>query len=245
LVALKVDLIQAGSDSGTHAAKNATTTVPIVMVGVSDPVAAGFVASLARLGGNLTGVTWDPTPEVVGKQLELLKETVPAASRVAVLRNPDSPSSETASYWAALRPAVRRLGVTLLGVEARRAADLDPAFATMIRDRADAVLVFTTVISYTERTRVAALALQHRLPTMFDIRENVAAGGLIAYAVSLPDLDRRAAYYIDRILRGAKPADLPVEQPTKFELVVNLKTAKALRLTIPPSVLARADEIIQ
>jgi putative ABC transport system substrate-binding protein len=135
--------------------------------------------------------------------------------------------------------------VTLLGVEARRAADLDPAFAAMIRDRADAVLVFTTAISYTERTRLAALALQHRLPTMFDIRENVAAGGLMAYAVSLPDLDRRGAYYVDRILRGARPADLPIEQPAKFDLVVNSKTAKALGLTMPPMVLARTDEVIE
>ncbi|MBI3458378.1 MAG: ABC transporter substrate-binding protein [Candidatus Rokubacteria bacterium] len=243
LVALKVDLLWASSDPGALAAKHATATIPIVMVGVSDPVAAGLVPSLARPGGNLTGLTWDPGPDVIGKELELLKEAVPAASRVAVLWDPDFPG--TAPYWTALRTAASRLGVQLQSVETRRAADLDAAFGAILRQGARAVLVFTTPISYSERARLAALALQHRLPTMFDIRENVEAGGLMAYAVNLTDLDRRSAYYVDRILRGARPADLPIEQPTKFELVINLKTAKALGLTIPQSLLLRADELIR
>jgi len=242
LVALKVDLIYTTSNPGADAAKSATTAIPIVMVGVGDPVGSGLVQSLARPGGNLTGLTWDPTPDVIGKQLELLTETVPGLSRVAVLWDPDDPAT---AYWTVLRTAASRLGVQLQSVEARRAGDLDTAFGKMVQQRARAVLVMTTVVSYIERARLAALALQHRLPTMFDIRENVAAGGLMAYAVNLTDLDRRGAYYVDRILRGARPADLPIEQPTKLDVVINLKTAKALGLTIPPSVLARADEVIE
>jgi putative ABC transport system substrate-binding protein len=179
---------------------------------------------------------------VAGKQLELLTETVPRLARVAVLRDPDSPLSE---YWTVLRTAAPRLGVELESVWARRAEDLEAALGAVVRLRARALLVITTAVSYGERARLAALALHHRLPTMFDIRENVAAGGLMAYAVDLVELDRRGAYYVDRILRGARPADLPIEQPSKLDVVINLRTAKALGLTIPPAVLARADEVIE
>lgn len=243
LVALQVDLIVAGSDPPTLAARSATTTIPIVMIGVSDPVAAGLVPSLARPGGNLTGITWDPTPEVAGKQLELLKETVPAAARVAVLWNPDSPLM--APYWAALRSAAGRLGVSLQDVEVRTAADLDPAFAAIVRHRAGAVLVLGTAITLGERTRLAALARQHRLPTMFELRENVEAGGLMFYGTTATSRMERSAVFIDKILRGARPGDLPIEQPTRLELVINLGTATALGLTVPSAVLARADEVIE
>lgn len=243
LVAARVDLIVASADQPTLAARSATTTIPIVMLGVSDPVAAGLVPSLARPGGNLTGITWDPTPEVVGKQLGLLKETVPAASRVAVLGNPDSPLM--APYWAALRSAAGRLGVSLQDVEVRTAADLDPAFTAIARHRAGAVLVLGTAITFSERTRLAALARQHRLPTMFELRENVEAGGLMFYGTTGASRAERSAVFIDKILRGARPGDLPVEQPTRLELVINLKTATALGLAIPPAVLARADELIE
>ena len=242
LVGLRVDLIVASSDPAAIAVKNATTTIPVVMVGVGDPVRLGLVQSLARPGGNLTGITWDPTPDIIGKQLELLKETVPAASRVAVLLQPSvlrGPYSEAAST------AARALGVALQNVEVSRADELDAAFAAMTRHRADALLVMATAVTYTERARVAALAVQHRLPTMFDMHELVAAGGLMAYAATTPHRVQRAAYLVDRILRGARPADLPVEQPTLFELTINLKTARALGLTIPESVLFRANEVIR
>ncbi len=244
LAALKVDAILAAADLPSRAARDATTTIPIVMQGVADPVATGLAPSLARPSGNLTGITWDPTPEVWGKALELLRETVPTASRVARLGgNPDSPYA--APYLTVLRAAAVRLGVALQLVELRRADQLDAAFDEIVRHRAGAVLVASTAISVSERVSLAALALQHRLPTMFDMLENVEAGGLMFYGVKGTYRAERGAYYVDRILRGARPADLPIEQPSKIELVINLRTARALGLTFPPSVLIRADAVIQ
>ncbi|HEX9901083.1 MAG TPA: ABC transporter substrate-binding protein [Candidatus Methylomirabilis sp.] len=240
LVALKVDIIVTPNPAGTQAAREATRTIPIVILGVADPVGSGLVASLSRPGGNITGLT---SPVMWGKRLELLKETVPKASRVAVLRNPTNP--ETADMSRDVGGAARALGVQLQVLDVRVPIELDSAFARMTRDRAGALLVTGDTLFTLHREQIAVLAIKRRLPAISWAREFAEAGLLMAYGRSLPYEFRRAATYVDKILKGAKPADLPVEQPTKFELVINLKTAKALGLTIPQSVLIRADQVIQ
>ncbi len=243
LVSLKLDLIVAGSTSGARAAKQATSTIPIVMVYVTDPVGGGLVASLARPGGNVTGLTFQVGPEIVGKQLELLKEAVPKVSRVAVLLNPDSRSSPI--FLKETQAAARVLAVKLQLLEVRSPNELEGAFTAMTRERADALLVLPGPFTFAHARRIADLAAKSRLPAAYPFRESAEAGGLMAYAANAPDMMRRAATYVDKILKGAKPADLPVEQPTKFEFIINLKAAKALGLPIPQSVLIRADEVIQ
>ncbi len=244
LVRLKVEVIvAAGGTPAVLAAKNATRTIPIVFPTVNDPVAVGFVVSLARPGGNITGLTLWAGLETLGKQLELLKETVPQASRVALLWNPANPSHTFLRKETEL--AGRSLGAQLQIHEVRDPNQIERAFSAMIRERADALIVLADAMFQSQTTQIADLALKNRLPTMFWSKGNVEAGGLMAYGASFPDLYRRAAHYVGKILKGAKPADLPVEQPTKFELVINLKTAKALGLTIPQSVLIRADEVIR
>jgi putative ABC transport system substrate-binding protein len=243
LVRRKVDVIVAPAGSAALAAKNATSSIPIVMIFPSDPVEMGLVASLRRPGGNITGTTFTPGPEIFGRQLQILKETIPRASRVAILSNPADPSF--ALQVREVEAAARTLRIRLQHVEARGPEEFDSAFAAMARERADALLVNGTSTFLAHRVRLAELAVKNRLPTMSSFRESVEAGGLMAYAVNMADFVGRAAVYVDKILKGAKPADLPVEQPTKFELTINLKTAKAIGLTIPQSLLARADEVIQ
>jgi putative ABC transport system substrate-binding protein len=209
----------------------------------ADPVALGLVASLGRPGGNVTGTTLSPGPEIYGKQLQILKDAVPRATRVAMLSNPGD--SNNAAQVKEVEGAARALGIRLQRVEARRPEEFDGAFAAMARERAEALLVGDSATFLVNRTRIAELAVKARLPTMNNFRELAEAGGMLAYGVNMADFIGRSAVFVDRILKGAKSADLAVEQPTKFELVINLKTAKALGLTIPASVLARADEVIQ
>ena len=244
LVRLKVEVIVAQGTPAALAAKHATTTIPIVMVGVGDPVGSGLVASLARPGGNITGLS-NLSPELVRKQLEFLKDVRPTVSRVAVLWNPANPASHLMVRAADV--AAQALGVQLHLVEARgRGPDaFDSAFAAMTNAHADALLVLADTIFFEHRRRLAELAAMSHLPTMYQGREHVEAGGLISYAASVPDVWRHGATYVDKILKGAKPADLPVEQPTRFELVINLKTAQALGITMPPSLLLLADEVIR
>ena len=242
LVRLKVDVLLAVITPAALAAKDATTTIPIVMLGVGDPVGSGLVASLARPGGNVTGVT-SLSIDLVGKQLEFLKNVLPTVSRVAILWNPTTPVHALTLLEAEM--AAQRLGVQLHLVEAGGPDAFDSAFAAMTSTHAGALLVLGDALVFQHRRRLAELAATSRLPTMHNIRPFVEAGGLMAYGPSTRDLRRRAAVYVDKILKGAKPADLPVEQPTKFELIINLKTAKALGLTMPPSLLLLADEVIQ
>jgi putative ABC transport system substrate-binding protein len=245
LVQLKPDVIVTQGTPAALAAKDATTTIPIVMVGVGDPVGSGLVASLARPGGNITGLSV-LSPDLVGKQLEFLKDVLPTVSRVAVLWNPANPAHALMVREADV--AAQRLGVQLHRVETRGPEAFDRAFAVMTRAHAGALLVLPDAIFFEHRRRLAELAATSRLPTMYNmpnIRAFVEAGGLISYAASPQDGWRRGATHVDKILKGAKPADLPVEQPTTFELVINLKTAQALGLTIPPSVLFQADEVIR
>jgi len=246
LVALKVDVIFAGGGTlSALAAKQATRTLPIVFAAVVDPIASGVVTSLARPGGNITGLS-NLAPELVGKGLELLTQAVPGLTRVAVLWHPGGLGERTEQdQLKAAEVAARALGVRLQVVEARGPADIDRAFSEMTRARAGALTVLGSTMFNNERRRLADLAAKNRLPAVYPLREFVDAGGLMAYGANFADLFRRAATYVDKILKGTKPADLPVEQPTKFELVINLKTAKALGLTIPQSVLGRADEVIQ
>ena len=245
LARLKVDLIVAVATPAARAAQQATTTIPVVAVAMGDPVRDGLVASLARPGGNITGSTF-LGPELVPKRLELLKEALPKVSRVAALWHPGAFGERTSQdMLKGTEAAVRTLGVHLQLVDVRRPDELDRAFSTMTRERSDALIVFPSSMLFSERRRIVALVAKSRLPSMFNNRESVELGGLISYGTNLTDLNRRAATYVDKILKGAKPADLPVEQPTTFELVINLKTAKALGLTIPPSLLLRADEVIQ
>jgi putative ABC transport system substrate-binding protein len=246
LVALKVDVIvAAGGTPGALAAKQATRTLPIVFIGAADPVTSGLVTSLARPGGNVTGLSV-LAPELVGKCLELLTQAVPRVTRVAVLWQPGAAGERTEKdLLKEADVAARALGVRPQFVEARGPADFDRAFSDMTRARAGALTVLPSNMFIGERRRLVDLAAKNRLPAVYGSREYVDAGGLMSYGPNLADLLRRAATYVDKILKGAKPADLPVEQPTKFELVINLKAAKALGLTIPPSLLGRADEIIQ
>jgi ABC-type uncharacterized transport system substrate-binding protein len=243
LVSLKVDLIVAGAYQATLAAKNATKTIPIIMVAVADPVRMGLIASLVRPGGNITGLTLLAGTEIVGKHLELLKEAVPNLSRVAVLSNPANPM-----HIVRLREvevAGRSLRVQLQILKAQGPEEFDSAFAAMTRARAGALYVVGDPMFIQHRRRLAELAAKSRLPAVYELKDHAEAGGLMVYGPSTLDMYRRAATYVDKILKGAKPGDLPVEQPTKFELVINLKTAKALGLAIPPSVLARADQVIE
>ena len=242
LLQLKVDVIVVSSTEAALAAKRATTSIPIVMVDVGDPVGTGLVSGLARPGGNVTGLSFLGT-ELTGKQLDLLKETIPRLALIGVLWNPAN--SSHASRIKEAEVAARALRVQLLLLGARNAAELDSAFASLAERRAGALLVLGDPLFAQLWDRLALLAEKTRLPTMYAWREHVVAGGLMSYGVSLVDLYRQVAVYVDKILKGAKPADLPVEQPTKFEFVINLKTAKALGLTIPPSVLARADQVIE
>ncbi len=243
LVRLKVDVIVAVVTQASLAAKKATGTIPIVMVGVSDPVGSGLVASLARPGTNITG-TSSMTAEIVGKLLELLKETLPKISRVAALWNPAN-SVFQALQLRETEVAARALGVQLQILEARGPDEIDRAFAAMVKERTKALLILGDPVFTSHRKRIADLAAKYRLPAVSGTREYVEAGGLMAYGPSFPDMHRRAATYVDKILKGTKPADLPVEQPKKFEFIINLKTAKQIRLTIPPNVLARADKVIR
>jgi ABC-type uncharacterized transport system substrate-binding protein len=245
LVRLKVDLIVAGTTPAARGARQATTTVPIVAFAMGDPVGDGLVDSLARPGGNITGLTF-LGPQLVPKRLELLKELLPRASRVAALWQPGAFAERTMNdMWKETEAAARTLGVQLQSVDARRPEQLEGAFSRMAAGRVDAILVFPSTMLFNERRRLVALAAKVRLPAMFNAREFVEIGGLIGYGASLADLIRRSGIFVDKILRGARPADLPVEQPTKFDLAINIKTARALGLTIPPMVLARADRVIE
>jgi len=243
LVRLKVDLIVSWGTQGVTAARNASRTIPVVMIAVRDPVGVGLVASLARPGGNVTGVSGYAGLEMVAKQLELLKETVPDIRNVAILSNPTNAYHELAIREMNAR--ARSLGVQLQLVEARSPNEFEGAFAAMAKERAGALIVLSDAMLNSHRTRLADLAARNRLPAAFGVRESVEAGGLMSYGPSFLDLFRRSGAYVDKILKGAKPADLPVEQPTEFELVINLKTAKALGLTVPSQLLARADEVIE
>jgi len=242
LVRSRVDVLLAGSNPGALAAKNATVAIPVVMVTTADPVSGRLVASLARPGGNLTGVT-ALGQGLNAKRLELLKEAVPGLTRVVVLTNPTSPY--TAPFVKESTVVARALGVQLQFVEAHDPSEFEAAFATMANKHAGALTVLTDVTFTTHRKRIVEWAAISRIPAVYGEREYMDAGGLMFYGASLADMYRRAAVYVDKILKGARPADLPVEQPAKFELVINLKTAKAIGLTIPQSLLLRADEIIE
>jgi putative ABC transport system substrate-binding protein len=242
LAGLKVDVIVTGGPTATRPAKEATATIPIVMAQDTDPVGNGFVASLARPGGNITGLS-NYHPDLSGKQLELLKEVVPRLARVAVLGNSREPGNAQALEETKLAGAALKLKLQFLDVRDLR--DIETAFHAATKERAGALLVLSSPIATSQRTQVAQLAIKNRVPTMYQVSESVEAGGLMTYGVSTADLWRRSATYVDKILKGRKPADLPVEQPMKFELVINLRTAKQIGLTIPPNVLARADKVIK
>ena len=246
LVMLKVHVIvTAGGTLAALAAKRATATIPIVFTAVGDPVEEGVVANLARPGGNVTGFSVT-LPDLIGKFLELIKETVPGASRVALLLKPDAmPDRVRQVRLKEADASARALGVKLQVFEARGREDFGGVFSDMSKARADALVVWPTPLFQLERRRLSDLAAEHRLPAIFNYRNYVEAGGLMSYGPNLPDLNRRAAIYVGKILKGTKPSDLPVEQPTKFELVINLKTAKALGIAVPASLLARADEVIE
>jgi putative tryptophan/tyrosine transport system substrate-binding protein len=242
LVQLNVDVIVAGTAPAPEAAQRATSTIPIVMATHVNPIGSGLVASLAKPGKNVTGVS-TLGPELAGKRLQLLKEVIPGVSRVAVLSNPTDTSQ--ANLLRDAQVAARSLKVHLQVLEARAPSDFTGAFSAMTKERAGGVIILTSSMFYDQRTRIAELAARSRLPAIYSVKDFAEAGGLMAYGVNLGESFRRAATYVDKILKGTKPADLPVEQPTKFDLVVNLKAAKGLGLTIPPSLLARADEVIQ
>ena len=242
LVHLKVNVIVTGGSGSTRPANEATNTIPIVMTQDPDPVGNGFVASLARPGGNITGLS-TLSPELSGKRLELLKEIVPKLSRVAVLGTSTSPSNAQSLRETEL--AAGALAVKLQYLDVRGPKDIETAFRAASKERADAVLLLGGPVLASQRTQFADLAVKSRLPAIYWRSDIVEAGGLMSYAVSFTDLDRRAATYVDKILKGAKPADLPVEQPKKFEFIINLKAAKQIGLTIPPNVLARADRVIR
>jgi putative ABC transport system substrate-binding protein len=241
LVRLKVDVIVTAGPTDTRAAKEATSAIPIVMAQDSDPIGNGFVASLARPGGNITGLS-TLYPEISGKRLELLKEIAPRLSRLAVLGTSIEPGNAQAVRATEL--AAGALGVTLQYLDILGPKDVEAAFQAVGNGRSDALLVLSSPL-LTQRKQMTDFAMKSRIPAIYDRREFVEAGGLMTYGVAITDLDRRAATYVDKILKGAKPADLPVEQPTKFELVINIKTAKQIGLAIPPNVLARADKVIK
>jgi len=239
LIGAKVDVIVAVAPS-QRAVKEATATIPVVMAGSSDPVSAGFVKSLNRPGTNFTGLTWSVPERLIGKRLELLKELVPTASLVAVMWNPPNPV-----VWDLTEAAARHLGCKVLSIPVQDISELEEAFRVATKARASALLAQAGLVFDAYPQRAVALAAKHRLPAVYEQRFFTEAGGLMSYAADLADIWRRAATFVDKIMKGAKPADLPVEQQTKFDLVVNLKTAKALGLTIPPSLLQRADQVIE
>ena len=240
-VRLNVDVIVTTGTAAVVAAKQATSVIPIVFTSAGDPVATGLVASLARPGGNVTGLS-NQLPDLAGKRLELLREIIPGLHRLAILTNVGNPIG--ALEMGEVQAAARTLGLEILPLEIRRAEDIGPAFEAL-KDRADALYVVAEPLLSSNHVRISTLALGARLPTLLGIRDYVEAGGLVSYGPNTPDLFRRAADLVDKILRGAKPKDIPVEQPAKFDLVINLTTAKALGLTIPPTLLARADEVIE
>jgi putative ABC transport system substrate-binding protein len=242
LAGLEVNVIVTGGPTATRPAKKATATIPIVMAQDTDPVGNGFVASLARPGGNITGLS-NYHPDLSGKQLELLKEVVPKLARVAVLGNSKEPGNSQALKETKLAGAALKLKLQFLDV--RELQDIETAFHAATRERAGALLVLSSPIATSQRTQVAQLAIKNRVPIMYQVSESVEAGGLMTYGVSTADLWRRSATYVHKILKGAKPADLPVEQPIKFEFIINLKAAKQIGLVIPPNVLARADKVLK
>jgi putative tryptophan/tyrosine transport system substrate-binding protein len=242
LVRLKVDVIVTRGTPAVQAAKNATATIPVVMAASGDPLGTGVVAGLPRPGKNVTGLSAF-TIELLGKQVELLREVVPGIKRIAFLHNLENPVART--QWEAIKIANRSLSIEPLLLDVRRPEDLARAFDLAVAEHADALVVGNDTVTHANRSQVVELAAKHRLPAVYLAREIVDAGGLMTYGVSYPDLYHRAATFVDKILKGTKPADLPVEQPTKFELVFNLKTAKAIGLTIPESLLLRADEVIE
>jgi len=242
LVRFKVEVIVTGGSTSTRAAKEVTTTIPIVMAQVNDPVGNGFVASLARPGGNTTGLS-TLAPEISGKQLELLKEIVPKLFRVAVFGTSTRPGNAQALKETELAAGAYKVQLQYLDILGPK--DIETAFREVHRGRADGVLVLGSPILETHRRQIVELAVTSQLPAIYPSSESVEDGGLVTYGVSIPDLYHRAATYVDKILKGAKPADLPVEQPTKFEFIINLKAAKQIGLTIPPNVLARADKVIK
>jgi putative ABC transport system substrate-binding protein len=242
LIQRKVDVIVSSSTPAVRAARDATRTTPIVMAGLTDPIGAGLISSLAQPGGNITGLT-NISTELSAKRLELLKEVAPRVSRVAVLWTPTHPGQAIA--WQQTQQAAQALGLVLFSAEVRRPEDFAPAFTAIVAERAEALLVLPDPLTTLHRQQTADFAVKQRLPSMYAASYWVQAGGLLSYGTSFSALWRRAAVYVDKILKGARPADLPIEQPTKFDLVINLKTAKALGLTIPQSLLLRADEIIQ
>jgi len=244
LIRLKVDILVVHSTPGASAAKSATEAIPVVMISVGDPVGLGLIASLSRPGGNLTGLSYSAFGlEIIGKQLELFKETIPKIRRVAILSNGANPIQPLAIRE--VNVAARSLGVRVQVMEVRSATEFDNAFSTMAKERVGGLLVVPDSMFVFQRTRLADLAARTGLPIVYGWREHAEVGGLMSYGPDLSDLFRRGATYVDKILKGAKPAELPVEQPTKFELVINLKTAKALGLTIPQTLLLRADQVIE
>jgi putative ABC transport system substrate-binding protein len=243
LVRLGVDVIVTASNPNTVAAMKATTTIPIVMANGVDPIGARLVASLARPGGNVTGLAVDTGGEIFGKRFELLKEILPNLSRVGILWNPDFAPNR--NRMTSMGETARALGLTPIPVEARGLDELEHAFATIVRERAEAFVVLGDGVLFNYRGQIAIVALKNRLPAASALRQDAEAGLLLSYGADFPDLFRQAAGFVDKIFKGAKPADLPVEQPTKFELVINLKTAKALDIIVPPTLLTRADEVIE
>lgn len=243
VVGLGVDVIVSGTNATTVAAMKATRTIPIVMANSAEPVSAGLVASLARPGGNVTGFSSEPGDEINGKRLEFLKDTLPNLSRVGVLWNPDfAPNQER---LASLREAAQALGLTLVPAEARGPDMLEQAFATMVRERAQVLVVLSDGVLFNHRGLVGVMAVRNRLPAISAVREYAEAGFLLSYGTDLPDQFRRSAILVDKILKGTKPGDLPVERPIKYELVINLQTAKALDINMPPTLLTRADVVIE
>ena len=242
LASLPVNILVVYGSSATRAARQATSTIPIVMIGVGDPVRARFVTNLARPGGNVTGTT-SLGPELIGKRIEILKECVPGLARVAFLWNPDNDSN--LAFLEELIIAVPALGLQLISVPMRTSEEYEGAFAAMMQRQPNAFVTQNDPLILQHIGQIIDFVAEHRLPAMYQAKENVEAGGLMAYGATLSDLFTRSAWYVHRILQGAKPADLPVEQPTKFELSINLKTAKALGLDVPPTLLARADEVIE
>jgi len=243
LVHLKVDVIVAAASAATDAAKGATTSIPIVFANAGDPIGQGFVQSLPHPGGNITGVAFDASPDITAKQAQLLIEAVPNASRLAVLWNPSSAFLH--SYWSAIKSAAPTLRLSLQSLEVRDPNEFERAFHAMIREHADGLLVLSDTFATFYRARLAELAAKYRLPAIYGHNQYTEAGGLMSYGPSLSDTYGRAASFVDKILKGTKPVDLPVEQPTKFELIINLKTAKTLSLEIPPNLLARAEKVIE
>ncbi|WP_186294092.1 ABC transporter substrate-binding protein [Bradyrhizobium guangdongense] len=243
LVGLGVDVIVSGNNVTTVAAMKATTTIPIVMTNSAEPVSAGFVASLARPGGNVTGFSSEPGDEINGKRLEFLKDTLPKLSRVGILWNPDFTPNQ--DRLTSVREATEALGLTVVRAEARGPEALEQAFATMTRERAQGLVVLSDGVLFNHRGLIGGMAVRNRLPAISAVREYAEAGLLLSYGIDLPDQFRRSAVFIDKIFNGAKAGDLPVERPTKFELVINQKTAKALGLTVPPAMLAQADVVIE